>query len=311
MHSPDVSLQTELFGVTLTSPVLDASGTFGLGSRQVRGLDFSCFGAVVTKTVILEPRAGNLETVRLHESTGGLINCISLENLGLDVFLAEKLPLWLDLGVPVIINISGNSVADFVELARRLNKTGIFALEANLSCPNVEVEHGLAFSIDAELTEELIKALVAASDLPIIAKLTPNVTDIKVIAKAAEAAGASAIAATNTFKAMRIDRETGKPIIIGGYSGKPIMPMSLHKVWEIAQVVQIPVIGMGGITNGEDAIEFLQAGATAVAVGTANFQSHLAIPRIVSEIRKWLEKKGYTSLGEIPRLIIPGRKQQK
>ena len=301
MDKSEVDLAIELLGITLTSPVLNASGTFGPGSQDIAGVDFSMFGAAVTKTVTLEPKLGNLDSQRLFETGSGLINRIGLENGGIGHFLAEELPVWCDFGVPVIINISGNTTGEFVQLANLLNraKNGrIIAIEANLSCPNVE--KGLVFSTDLKLTGEVIKALVAVSNFPLIVKLTPNVTDIGVIAQAAEANGASAISAVNTFKAMAINPETGKPIIVGGYSGSAIMPMALQKVWEIHQAVKIPVIGMGGISSGLDAIKFLQAGATAVAVGTASFKDPLAIPRIVGELRTWLADKGIMSLSEIP-----------
>ena len=293
------SLATELLGVTLASPVLNASGTFGLGGQEIDGFNPSCFGAVVTKTVALLPIAGNLNTVRLWESHGGLINRVGLEGPGIEVFMAEKLPCWLELGVPVIVNISGSRIDEFVTPVRRLRQSGIIAIEVNLSCPNVEKER-LVFSTDPAVTRESVSRLVAVAEgMPLIIKLTPNVTDIGLIAKVAQEAGARAISATNTFKARRYDIRTGKLIIEGGFSGPPIMPQALQKVWEICQAVTIPVIGMGGISSGEEAIEFFLAGASAVAVGTAGFTQPVStVPRIVEGISKWLEEHHFSSFEE-------------
>jgi len=292
-----IDLTIDLLGAQLLSPVLNASGTLGLGGCRVVGMDFLRFGALVTKTVTLKPRAGNTG-LRLWEVPNGLVNRIGLENSGIEVFLAKELPQWLSFGPPVIVNISGFTIQEFVELVKRLNGSRIIAIEVNLSCPNVE--HGMALSQDPKLTFEIVSELVKVSELPLIIKLTPNVDEIGAIAQAAQKAGASAISAINTIK-HTVRGDSGEVIITGGLSGPVIMPTALKKVGQICQAVKIPVIGMGGISTGADAVKFLQAGATAVAVGTASFRDPFAIQRIYGEIKGWMSKGGYSSLADIPR----------
>ncbi len=294
-----VNLTTDIgIGIRLANPVMNASGTINLGHREV--LDFSRLGATVTKGVTKEARPGN-PLPRLAEVEGGLINSIGLENSGIDLFLAEELPQWLQAGTPVIVNISGNKVDDYAELASRLNGSGIAAIEINVSCPN-QRQGGMFFGVRAETTYDVVLAVKRETHLPLITKLTPNVTNIKAIAEAAEEAGSAAISAVNTFTALDLDIATGKPRLgqgFGGMSGPAILPQALYKVWQICQDVKIPVIGMGGITCARDAIKFLLVGASAVAVGTANFGNPTVMLEVIGGIERFLVEKGCQSLQEI------------
>jgi len=294
-----VNLSVELAGLDLANPVMNASGTLGLESSEV--VDFAEFGALVTKGVTLEPRSGN-PTPRLCETSCGVINSIGLENSGLGVFLSDELPCWLSFGVPVIVNISGADVEEYVEISKALDKTGIAAIEVNISCPNRE---GIIIGTDAYRSCILVDNVRQATSLPLIVKLTPNVTDIVGIAKSVISSGADNLSLVNTFLAMDIDIDSAKPKLrrgFGGLSGPSIMPQALFKVWQVCQVVNVPVIGMGGISCFQDACKFLMAGASAVAVGTANFTNPLIIPRIISDLERWMAKKGFNAICEIPQL---------
>ncbi|MGI5816467.1 MAG: dihydroorotate dehydrogenase [Armatimonadota bacterium] len=267
---PDLSV--EIAGLTLRNPIMSASGTFGYGMEYEPYLDLSKLGAIVTKAVTLEAREGN-PPPRVRETPAGMLNAIGLQNPGGHVFIREKLPRLREFGVPVIVNISGRSVDEFARLAEMLSVEGVDALEVNISCPNVEDE-GMTFGVDCEMTGGLTEAVCNATDLPVIVKLSPNVTDITVIAQAAEQAGADALSLINTLLGMSIDIERRRPHLgnaTGGLSGPAIRPVAVRMVHQVAGAVDLPLIGMGGVMTASDALELILAGATAVAVGTANF----------------------------------------
>jgi len=283
------SLSTQLGSLTLANPVLTASGTFGYGEEMAGYVDLSAIGAIICKTVTHHPRAGN-PPPRTCETPAGMLNAIGLQNVGLERFLVEKLPFLLQLNVPVIVNIAGETTEDFAYLAARLSEVeGISAIELNISCPNVA--HGQDFSTDPRQAEEVLAQTRAATNLPLIAKLSPNVTDITVIARAAEAGGADALSLTNTYVGMAVNIHTRRPRIsniTGGLSGPAIKPLALRAVYRCGQAVRIPLIGIGGITNASDAIEFFIAGASAVQVGTATFVQPDAALQVVRGIEEYL-----------------------
>jgi dihydroorotate dehydrogenase (NAD+) catalytic subunit len=280
----------EIAGIRMKNPVMDASGTFGFGVEYQPLMDISRLGALVTKSVTLEPVCGN-PPPRIWETAGGMLNSIGLQNPGLKGFLAEKLPLLQGFNLPVIVNIAGKTLEEYVALAAALEQaTGVAGLEVNISCPNVK-EGGMAFGADPSSAAGVTKAVRAASSLPVIVKLSPNVTDITVIARAVEEAGASAISLINTLAGMAIDHEKRRPVlgnITGGLSGPAVKPVALYQVWRVCQAVRIPVIGMGGIMNAGDAIQFMLAGAAAVAVGAANFAQPDVMLEIIDGIEDYL-----------------------
>lgn len=277
---PDLSV--EIAGIRMQNPIISASGTFGYGMEYEDYLDLSALGAIVTKAVTLEARDGN-PPPRLRETPAGMLNAIGLQNPGADVFIAEKLPRLREIGVPVIVNVSGRSIEEFSRLAEMLSIEGVDALEVNISCPNVEHE-GMAFGVDCEMTGRLTEAVVGATDLPVIVKLSPNVTDVAQIASAAEEAGAHALSLINTLLGMSINVETRRPHlgnVTGGLSGPAIRPVAVRMVHQVSAAVDLPLIGMGGVMDANDALEMIIAGATAVGVGTANFVEPAAMEQIV------------------------------
>jgi len=284
-------LNLELAGIVMKNPVMVASGTFGYGEEASKFIDLDKLGAIVTKTITLEPREGN-PPPRIVETPSGMLNSIGLQNKGVRDFIKNRLPFLSKFKTPVIANIAGESAKEYVELAKSLNKEPLVkGLEINISCPNVS-KGGMFFCFDPNATYELVKAVRKQTSLPIIAKLSPNVTDIASIAKEAERAGADAISLINTLLGMSIDIETRKPRLAnktGGLSGPAIKPIAVRMVWQAAQTVKIPVIGIGGIMTGADAIEFFLAGASAVQVGTANFVDTQAPVRIIEEIKAYLK----------------------
>ncbi|MFC1568396.1 dihydroorotate dehydrogenase [Candidatus Margulisiibacteriota bacterium] len=284
-------LKTEIAGIKMKNPVMVASGTFGYGEEASKFVDLDKLGALVTKTITLTPREGN-PPPRVCETASGMLNSIGLQNKGIKDFLGNALPFLSKFKTPVIANIAGDSAQEYAKLAGILNKEpGIKGLEVNISCPNV-TKGGMFFCYDPKATFELVKAVRKETSLPLIVKLSPNVTDIVSIAKQAEDAGADAVSLINTLLGMAIDVETRKPKLgakTGGLSGPAIKPVAVRMVWQVAQVVKIPVIGIGGIMTGEDAIEFFLAGAKAVQVGTANFVDTQAPLRIVEGIGSYLD----------------------
>jgi dihydroorotate dehydrogenase (NAD+) catalytic subunit len=293
-------LQIHLGPLSLQNPVLTASGTFGYGQELASFVDLSRLGGVVCKTVTRHPRAGN-PPPRTCETAAGMLNAIGLQNVGIEGFIAEKLPYLQQFKVPIIVNVAGESVEDFAFLARALSdEENVSAIELNISCPNVA--HGLDFATDPSLTEEVVAHVRAATHLPVIAKLSPNVTDITRIARAAEDGGAHALSLVNTFVGMAIDTRTRRPRlsnVSGGLSGPAIKPLALRAVYRCAQTVQIPLIGIGGIMNANDAIEFLLAGASAVQIGTANFVQPRATLDVLEGIEEYMKTNDILQVQEL------------
>jgi len=297
-----VNLATHIGGgLVLRNPVMTASGTFGYG-REFEGLvNLHRLGAIVVKGISLLPRSGN-PPPRIVETPGGMLNAIGLENVGVECFLRDKLPYLREVGTPVVVNILGDSLDDYALLSEMLNDIeGISAVEVNISCPNVK-RGGVAFGTDPAMVLAVTKAVKAKTTRPVIIKLSPNVTDITVIAKAAEDGGADAVSLINTLIGMAIDHRSRTPRlanVVGGLSGPAIKPVALRMVWQTAKAVKIPVIGIGGIMNAGDALEFLIAGAAAVQIGTANLVNPDTTERVVDGIACYLQENGAQSLQEI------------
>ena len=287
-----MNISVEIGKLKLKDPVMVASGTFGYGQEFKEIIDLSQLGALVTKSITLKPRLGN-PPPRLIETSSGIINAIGLQNDGLEDFVKNKILDLSQAGTAIIVSIAAEKVKDFIELAKRLNEVKeINALEINLSCPNVE-KGGLHFCQDDRITFKVVSNVRKTTKLTLITKLTPNVTDITLTAKAAKEAGADAVSLVNTFLAMAVDVKTKKPKlanITGGLSGPCIKPIALRLVWEVHRKVKIPIIGMGGIMNAEDALEFILCGATAVAVGTANFINPKVSIEIIEGIKNYLSQ---------------------
>jgi len=293
-------LAVKIAGISLKTPVMTGSGTFGFGEEFSEFVDLNEIGAIVVKGTTLQPRSGN-PGVRIAETPSGMLNCIGLENPGVEYFLADILPRISQYAAPIIVNISGSSVEEYGVLARMLDVPGVAAIELNVSCPNVK-EGGIVFGTDPASAAAVVREAKRNTKKPVIIKLSPNVTDITVMAKAVEAAGADAISLINTLIGMAIDIKTWRPIlgnVIGGLSGPAVKPVALRLVWQVAQVVKIPIIGMGGIMSAEDAIEFLLAGASAVAVGTANFVNPSATQEIAAGIEAYLKERKLTQVSQI------------
>jgi dihydroorotate dehydrogenase (NAD+) catalytic subunit len=287
-----VILERDIGGIKLKNPVMVASGTFGNGREYSEYIDLAQLGAIVTKSVTLKPRAGN-PSPRIVETPSGMLNSIGLQNEGLDHFIREDLPFLGRFETAVIVNIAGETVEEYVQLAQRLGAEPIVkGIEVNISCPNV-AKGCMSFGVDPALTGEVIAAVKRACRLPVIAKLSPNVSDITVIARAAQAAGADALSLINTLVGMSLDIETGKSRLgspTGGLSGPAIRPIAVRMVYEVARSVSLPVIGIGGIMTGDDAIEFMLAGASAVQVGTANFVDPEAPLHVLQGIKNYVDR---------------------
>ena len=289
-----------LAGIELKNPVMTASGTFGSGMEYSEFVDLNCLGAVVTKGVANVPWPGN-PTPRVAEVYGGMLNAIGLQNPGIDVFLERDLPFLARYDTKVIVNVCGKTVEDYLEVVERLSDAPVDMLEINVSCPNVK-EGAIAFGQKADCLYDITSAIKKKAAQPVIMKLSPNVTDITEMARAAEAAGADAISLINTLTGMKIDIHKRSFLLAnktGGMSGPAVKPVAVRMVWQCAQAVKIPIIGMGGIMNAEDALEFIMAGATAVAVGCANFINPYAAQEIVSGIETFMEKEGVSDIAEL------------
>ncbi len=288
--SAEPDLQVDLGGLVLNNPITVASGTFGYGREYEKYLNIAELGAVIVTGTTLEPRLGN-RPPRIIETASGMLNAIGLENPGVDVFLAEHLPYLKDKGVTVIANIAGNSVEEYAQLASQIEgSSGVGAIELNISCPNVE-KGGLQFGTSPQMVEDVVKAVGNETSLPIIPKLSPNVSDIVEIALAAEAAGAHALSMINTLMGMAVDINLQKPVlgnVFGGLSGPAIKPVALRMIYQVYQAVDIPILGGGGIMNYEDAIEFFLVGASAISIGTANFVHPTITNDILEGIKKYL-----------------------
>ena len=296
----DKRLHTTLAGIYMNTPVLTASGTFGFGEEFAEFVDLSRLGGVMVKGTTLKPRRGNAG-VRITETPGGMLNCIGLENPGVEIFLQETLPRLANYNMNVIVNISGSTVEEYGILAEMLDVPGVAAIELNVSCPNVK-EGGIVFGTDPKAAAAVVKEAKAHTKKPVILKLSPNVTDIVTMAKAVEDAGADIISLINTLLGMEINIHTQKPTlgnVTGGLSGPCVKPVALRMVYQVAKAVSVPLIGMGGISCAEDAIEFLLAGASAVAVGTANFSDPAVTMKICDGINDYLAQRHLESVQDI------------
>ncbi|MDW7771353.1 MAG: dihydroorotate dehydrogenase [Desulfobulbaceae bacterium] len=294
-------LRVNIGPLTLNNPVLTASGTFGYGREFADLVNLNRLGGIIVKGISYEPRHGN-PPPRIIETACGMLNAIGLENVGVEGFLREKLPYLKNLQTPVIVNILGDTVEEYARLAGRLDDArDIAALEVNISCPNVK-KGGVAFGTDPLMAADVTRAVRQATSLPVIIKLSPNVTDVTVIARAVEEAGADAVSLINTLLGMAIDVRSRRPRlanVVGGLSGPAIKPVALRMVWQVARAVSIPVIGIGGITTTEDALEFIIAGATAVQVGTANFFQPTAAEAIITGMTQFVRDNNLQSIREL------------
>ena len=297
----NVDLTVNLGKLVLDNPVIAASGTFGYGLEYLDFLDLNELGGFSTKGISLKPKAGN-PVPRVTETASGMLNSIGLENIGLEEFLSTKLPQLKTYKTKIIVNFFGDTVSEYVEMASVLSKEDrIDALEMNVSCPNVD-KGGLQFSSDPIILKQLVDAVRKASEKFLIVKLSPNVTDITVLARAAEEGGADALSVCNTFVGMKVDTKSGKPYLAnrtGGLSGPAIKPIALNMVYETARTVQIPVFGIGGISTCDDALEFLMAGAKAIQIGTANYIDPTVTIKVIDGIRNWCLKNQVSKLSSI------------
>lgn len=297
-------MEVSIAGVTLKNPVTTASGTFGSGREYSKFIDLSCLGAITVKGVSDEPWKGN-PAPRIAETRGGMLNSIGLQNAGVESFIKNDIPFLRQYDTKIIVNICGHTLNQYCAVAEQLSDCDIDMLELNISCPNVE-EGGLSFGTDTKVVERVVTSVKHFAEQPLIVKLSPEVTDISEIAKAAVSGGADAISLINTLKGMKIDIHKRKAVLankIGGYSGPGIMPIAVRMVYEVCKAVAVPVIGMGGISTFEDALEFIMAGATAIAVGTANFNNPYATVEIIDGIQKFLLENHIASINEIKGII--------
>lgn len=294
-------INISLPGLELKNPIMPASGCFGFGREYAQLYDLSKLGAIMIKATTVETRSGN-PTPRVAETAAGMLNAIGLQNPGIDKVMAEELPFLAGYDVPIIANVAGTEIADYVEVAERISKTpNVYALELNISCPNVKCG-GIQFGTDPATAKQLVEAVKAVSSVPVYVKLSPNVTNIVDIAKAVEAGGADGITMINTLIGMRLHEKTGKPVIAngtGGLSGPAVKPVAIRMVYEVYKNVNIPIIGMGGVTDAQDVIDFMSAGASAVAVGTANFVDHFVCPNIIDALPAKLDELGVEHITEI------------
>jgi len=298
MNNPNMRIN--IAGVDFKNPVMTASGTFGSGKEYSEYMDLNKLGAIVVKGVSIRPWKGN-QSPRISETYGGMLNSVGLQNPGVESFIKEDLSFLKQYDTKVIVNIAGKTVEEYCEVAERLRDTDIDMIELNISCPNVK-EGGVSFGTDPFMAEYVTREVKKVAKQPLIVKLTPNVTDIVSIAKGAVAGGADALSLINTLLGMAIDINKRKPIlsnIVGGLSGPAIKPVAIRMVHEVSKAVDIPIIGMGGIMNGEDAIEFILAGATGVAVGMANFTNPTATIDVLDGIEEYMKKYGFNSIDEI------------
>ena len=295
-----MNMKVDLCGVTLNNPVMTASGTFGSGAEYAEFVDLNKLGAVVTKGVANVPWPGN-PTPRVAEVYGGMLNAVGLQNPGIDLFIQRDIPFLKKYDTKIMVNVCGHSTEEYIEVVERLRDQPVDLLEINISCPNVK-EGGIAFGQDTKAVEAITKEMKKHAAQPVIMKLSPNVTDITEMARAAEAGGADGLSLINTITGMKIDIHRQKFVLAnktGGMSGPAIHPVAVRMVYQTAQAVKLPIVGMGGIMNAEDAIEMILAGATAVSVGTANFTNPHVTEEIVDGIRAYMEKYHVTDMKEL------------
>lgn len=295
-----IDLSVSLPGLNLKNPIMPASGCFAFGREYSQFYDLGVLGAVIMKAATGEERLGN-DTPRVAETASGMLNAIGLQNPGVETIVAEEIPFLSQFNIPIIANVAGSTIEEYEKVASVLNRAkNLAAIELNISCPNVK-EGGIQFGINPTMAASVTKKVKAESNVPVYVKLSPNVTNIVDMALAIEEAGADGLTMINTLTGMRLDLQQKRPIIAnktGGLSGPAIKPIAIRMIYEVSQHVSIPIIGMGGIQNAEDVLEFLLAGADAVAVGTANFQNPLVCPEIITELPNVLEKYGYSSVKE-------------
>lgn len=307
MTKPNLSV--EIAGIKLRNPVMTASGTFGYGQEFAPYLDLERIGAIITKGLSIRPKAGN-PTPRIIETPGGMLNAIGLQNVGIDAFITEKVPFLRTVNTPVIVNLYGNTLEEYGELAGRLdNVTEVDGIEVNISCPNVK-QGGIVFGTDPKAAREVVELVRNSTSKPLIVKLSPNVTDIVAMAKACVDAGADALSLINTLTGMAIDLAQRRPIlanITGGLSGPAIKPVALRMVWQVAHSVSVPIIGIGGIMSATDALEFILAGATAIQVGTANFLDPSAAQTIAADMETYLAENDISDIHELIGALKTGR----
>lgn len=299
-------LTVKIAGVEFKNPLITASGTFGYGKEYENFYPLSILGGISTKGTTLERRFGN-PSPRTAETPMGMLNSVGLENPGLDRFIEVELPYLLQKDTVVLANIAGSTIEDCVEVCRRLDSTGVHMIELNISCPNVK-QGGVAFGISCASAAEITKEVRKATSKPLIVKLSPNVTCITDIARAVEDEGADAVSLINTILGMRIDINTRKPILkqnVGGLSGPAVFPVALRMVWQVASAVKIPVIGMGGISSSQDAIEMMMSGAAAFQVGTAMFANPVLPVEIIDGLQEYLDQNGIADVNEIVGSVIP------
>lgn len=299
-----INTKVNIAGVELKNPVMTASGTFGSGREYSEFIDINKLGAVVVKGVADKPWNGN-PSPRIAEVYGGMLNSVGLQNPGVDYFIKEDIPFLRQFDTKIIVNICGHTIEEYINAIKALNGKDIDMLELNISCPNVS-EGGMAFGTDCSMVERVVSEAKKYADKPLIVKLSPNVTDITAIAKAAENGGADALSLINTLTGMKIDIYRRKPVLankIGGMSGPAVKPVAVRMVYQVSKAVKLPVIGMGGILNGEDAIEFIMAGATAVSVGTANFTNPFATEEVIAGIEEYMKKYNVSEVSEIRGII--------
>jgi dihydroorotate dehydrogenase (NAD+) catalytic subunit len=299
MNKPDMSV--EIAGIKLRNPVMTASGTFGYGEEFAAYVDLEEIGAIITKGLSLKPRAGN-PTPRIVETPGGMLNAIGLQNVGIDAFINNKTPFLRATDTPVIVNLFGNTLEEYGELASRLDQVPeVAGMEVNISCPNVK-HGGIVFGTEPQAAYEVVKLVRESTIKPVIVKLSPNVTDIVSMARACADAGADALSLINTLTGMAIDLQKRRPVlanITGGLSGPAIKPVALRMVWQVARAVKLPLIGIGGIMSATDALEFMLAGATAVQVGTANFLDPSAAQTIARGMERYLTDNGIADVKQL------------
>lgn len=300
----EINTSVNIAGVTFKNPVMPASGTFGSGQEYSEFIDLNQLGAVVTKGVSYYPWEGN-PPPRIMETSSGMINAVGLQNPGIDVFLKRDIPFLQRFDTKVIVNVCGNTVKDYLKVVERLSEQAIDILEINISCPNVE-HGGIAFGQEPKMVEHITKEIKKIAKQPISMKLTPNVTDITEIAKAAEAGGADALSLINTITGMRIDVEKRTFSVAnktGGLSGAAIKPIALRMVYQVYKSVQIPIIGMGGISTVNDALEFIMAGATGIAIGTANFNNPTVMVEVINGLKNYMKENNIEDLKEIRGIV--------
>ncbi len=303
-------LKVSLPGLELKNPIIPASGCFGFGAEYAKYFDLSCLGSIMIKATTLEPRFGNA-TPRVAETPSGMLNAIGLQNPGLDVVMSEKLPALEKYDLPIIANVAGSCEEDYVAVCAKIGDApNVKAIELNISCPNVK-HGGIAFGTDPDVAYELTKAVMKVTKVPIYVKLSPNVTNIVPIAQAIDAGGADGLTMINTLLGMRIDLKTRKPILAnqtGGLSGPAIKPIAIRLIHQVSQITDLPIIGMGGIYTADDVLEMFMAGASAVAVGTANFTDPYICPKLIEALPQRMEELGIESLEQLRKEVRENRR---